>query len=153
MKRRVSLLILSAAVMIGSGCASIMNPYSENFSCEGNGDNGKCGHVYSHYVESKSHNMQTQLEPPAALSPALSGGVTSPKISESEVLYRDAYYQKTASILKAPVTPLAEPPKAARVTFFSYTGDDDVLFMPRVAYYFKTKPKWIMGDYLNKEKE
>lgn len=169
-------LLVTLAVMT-TGCASIMNPYEENFACRAN-PSGKCVSINSAYEQStgdriaptrpvedssSSKNDATQSVKTEGAAPTtqslkdmckgdsdcLAKTVASRAKSEAEASYQVASQNKMARMLKEPVTPLVAPPTVLRVLILPYQDEESGLNLMRYTYIMVDKPKWIMGDYLN----
>jgi conjugal transfer pilus assembly protein TraV len=70
-----------------------------------------------------------------------------------EIAYQDELHKKLAGLLAQPTTPVVAPPSVMRVLMLPYKGDENELFMLRYVYIIVDGPKWVMGDYLFKEKD
>lgn len=138
--RKGTKLLLLAVSTITFGCASVMNPYSENFTCPIM-ENGKCVSIQHAYQESvtgkpitleeqKSKKEQTQME-----------------YSPVEEAYKDALFTKLSQLLKDPKTPLIAPPKVVRVMILPYqdaTGKE--FYSARYIYTIVDEPQWILQN-------
>lgn len=113
--------------IIFSGC-SIFNPYKSEFTCPDT-YKGKCVSAVTAYNESIGNSPN--------LSPELH--------SDLEYNYRTSLYNKLASMIHKPATPIALPPKVMRTLILSYTGSDNDLYSYRYVYFFATEPKWIFS--------
>lgn len=158
-------------VLFLSGCAGVLNPYGDEFSCPKT-YKGKCVSIQQAYEESLDPNFKEPdnndylYEANTKRKGCSSGncGTGSVKSSSGSILsmdsmtlygssdngegaYLEGLYKKMTGLLKEPVTPVIVPPKIMRVLILSYTetsGDD--LFMPRYVYFMADKPKWIVSD-------
>ena len=119
--------IILFAGFIFSGCG-IFNPYQSEFKCPDT-YKGKCVSTIDAYNES--------IEDSSNVSPELPG--------DPEYNYRIGLYNKLASLIHKPATPVALPPKVMRTLILSYTGSDNELYSYRYVYFFATEPKWIFS--------
>lgn len=163
---KIALLLFFMIVgLILSGCAGMLNPYGEEFSCPKT-YKGKCVSIQRAYEESldpnfkepedKSYRYELNKEKQGCSSGNCdrkkeSTGVLSMDVpgldpDRGNGAYFDSLYKKMSSLLKEPTTPVIVPPKIMRVLIFSYTGDDEDLFMPRYVYFMADKPKWVVLD-------
>jgi len=136
-------IVLLVCLVIVTGCASVMNPYSSDFSCPET-NKGKCVSVKKAYSESMETNP---------IEDEIDYDKDQETMSASEISYQDAMYQELAGLLNEPVTPIVAPPKVMRVLLLPYRGDKNELYMYRYVYFFVDKPKWVLGDYLSTETE
>jgi conjugal transfer pilus assembly protein TraV len=67
--------------------------------------------------------------------------------------YQEAVYDRLTGLLKKPATPMVDPPKVMRVLILPYEDDSNVLYMPRFTYLKVEDSRWVVGDYLVKERE
>lgn len=112
-----------------SGCATIMNPYNEDFSCPET-DNGKCVGVPEAYDESAN--------PPRPGLEAGEGGV-SPARAE----YMESLYERLREGISEPSPPAMTPPKVLRVLLLPYEGADGALYEARYVFMMVDPPRWI----------
>lgn len=139
------LIIFVLSVFFLYGCSTVgnvLNPYDSEFQCPET-QKGKCVSVADAYKESEdsAKGLRELI-------------IEDKKKTTTFTAYEDAVFEKMASLLKEPVTPIVAPPPVIRVLFLSYKGDGNELFMPRYIYFFADEPKWVMGDYiLGKETE
>lgn len=137
------------AVLVSSGCAAVMNPFSSDFTCPGT-DKGKCVEMKVAYDESRGKKTTSQPLPESTRAQQ-EGGADPLPVATGEGHYTDAKFEKMAKLLKSPATPIVVPPTVMRVLIMPYQGDEEELLMPRYVYVMVDKPKWIVGDYLMKE--
>ncbi|WDN90997.1 conjugal transfer pilus assembly protein TraV (plasmid) [Desulfosarcina sp. BuS5] len=124
------ILVLYAGFIL-SGC-SVFNPYKSEFQCPDT-YKGKCvstTHAYKESIENSDNSLEN-------LSPKLSGDL--------EYNYRTGLYNKLASLINKPTTPIVLPPKVMRTLILSYTGSANELYSYRYVYFFATEPKWIIS--------
>jgi len=95
---------------------------------------GKCVSATNAYKESVENSDNTSLE---NLSPELS--------ADLEYNYRTSLYNKLASLINKPTTPIVLPPKVMRTLILSYTGSANELYSYRYVYFFATEPEWIIS--------
>jgi len=117
-------LILVLAALTLSGCA-VFNPYEENFRCRRT-DSGRCVDVPTAYHMAKDLDGNTA------------------RAANTE--YEESLYRRVTELLQAPSTPVVAPPKVMRVLMLPYEGDGNELFMPRYAYIFLDRPRWVLTD-------
>lgn len=131
--------LLAVVSTITFGCASVMNPYSENFSCPLM-ENGKCvsiQHAYQESVTGKPITLEEQKPKKEQLS----------EYSPVEDAYKDALFTKLSQLLKDPKTPLIAPPKIVRVMILPYqdtTGKE--FYSARYVYTLVDEPQWILQN-------
>lgn len=136
-KRGTKLLLILISVVV-FGCASAMNPYSENFTCPIM-EHGKCVPIQQAYQESVTGKPIT-LEEQKKEKP-------QPEYSPVEDVYRDALFTKLSQLLKEPRTPLLAPPKVVRVMILPYqdtTGKE--FYSARYVYTLVEEPQWILQN-------
>lgn len=128
-----------------TGCAFIgdklLNPYSSDFQCPLT-DKGECIKLADAYEKSlkqdpslKEINIYKEGEKP---------------VQSQETRYQGEVFKKLTSLLTEPETPIIMTPKVVRVLFLPYKSDNNVLMMPRFAYFFLDEPQWTLGNYLMK---
>lgn len=139
------------ALAVLSGCSTVMNPYSSDFSCP-QGDKGKCVSVSVAYEESltgRSSNPFVEISSTKSKSQKYSkpsydrdGGAGNAPVDN----YQDAVYKRMTGLLRDPVTPIIAPPQVLRVLLLAYRGDDNELFMPRYSYVVIDSPQWVLDN-------
>lgn len=140
-KKGTKLLLLAVSTITFS-CASVMNPYSENFTCPIM-ENGKCvsiQHAYQESVTGKPITLEEQKPKKDQL----------PEYSPVEDAYKDALFTKLSQLLKDPKTPLIAPPKIVRVMILPYqdtTGKE--FYSARYVYTIVDEPQWILQNIKN----
>jgi conjugal transfer pilus assembly protein TraV len=127
------------ALIALSGCASILNPYSSDFTCPKT-EGGKCVSVNDAYTES--------LQQRAPLQGGSEGKNEKTETAPADLGYQASLYKKMQRLLDDPVTPIVVPPIVMRVLFLPYPGDDHELYGYRYAFMFVDEPRWLLGDYL-----
>ncbi len=139
MRRAMKQYQLIGLVVFGllAGC----NPYASEFTCPKT-ENGKCVSVADAYAES--------LRP----EPFDDGKRKDSKKSVPEDMsWQGEMQKKIANLLKEPNTPLVAQPNVMRVLMLPYRGDQNELYMLRYVYLFLDEPRWVMGDYLMKDRK
>lgn len=164
---RRSLLLLLTGVAL-SGCATMLNPYDEDYYCRATDEGGKCMDVLAAYTDAvvSSPEMERRLQappgrvaasPPAAVpATGASGAVPAPPQPPAADLtpreqYLSARDAKLADLLREPKTPLLAPPKLLRVLILPYKekGDAfDELFMYRYTYLKLENSDFVLTDYV-----
>lgn len=130
-------LLVCVAPLVVFGCASAMNPYSENFTCPIM-ENGKCVPISQAYQESVT-GQQITLEEKKQKEQS--------DYSPVEEAYRDALFMKLSNLLREPKTPLVVPPKVVRVMILPYqdaTGKE--FYSARYIYTIVEEPQWILQN-------
>ena len=131
-----------------TGCAflgdKLLNPYSSDFQCPLT-DKGECIKLKDAYE--KSLKQETPLK---EVNIYKEGEKT---VQSQETHYQEEMLKKLATLLSEPQTPIIITPKVVRVLFLPYKADNNVLMMPRFAYFFLDEPQWTLGNYLMKEVE
>jgi len=142
------------------GCSAILNPYASDFSCA-KMDNGKCVDLDTAYNESLDKTGKKNRN---AIKKPCDGATCedSNKITDTDgkdhqptpdILYQQELQKKLAGLLRLPTTPILAPPMVMRVLILPYKGEDDTLYMQRYVYFIVDGPKFVMGDYLYKERD
>ncbi len=121
------IIFILCILFVLSGCG-IFNPYKSNFQCPDT-YKGKCVSTIKAYKES----VEGSLLPEASGT----GGL--------EYNYRTGLYNKLASLIEKPETPMVLPPKVMRTLILSYTGSGNELYGFRYVYFFATEPEWIIS--------
>ena len=160
-----------------SGCATIVNPYEEDFTCpETLG--GKCTSMSEAYDESISDipardmSKQTVDSGPAPVDMYTSNEeyvyepIESTKQKQKETpeetgsersfleqSYQKEVFKKLTKLLEEPETPLVKPAKVMRVLIFPYRGNDKTLHMMKFSYMIMEEPMFVIGDYLFMEED
>lgn len=164
--RRVLLLLVAGATV--SGCATMLNPYDEDYYCRATDEGGKCMDVLAAYTDAvvTGPEMERHLRappgkvaatppaPPPAAGPP--GTVPAPPLLPAADLtpreqYLAARDAKLADLLREPKTPLLAPPKLLRVLILPYKekGDAfDELFMYRYTYLKLENSDFVLTDYI-----
>ncbi len=172
--RMIKYLTLILLGFISSGCATILNPYNEEFSCPET-YNGKCVSITEAYEESSSGETRQPAkdikpkqpvngfdcdydfeedcyEPTVPKKPHTENNqetLADPQMQEprtAEEEYRQALYGKLSRLLKEPTAPMVAQPKVMRVLVLPYKGDDNALYMYRYVYIFTEPPRWILDE-------
>jgi len=141
-----------------TGCASVMNPYSSDFSCP-QSEKGKCVSVSVAYKESLTGESQNPFVKSSPTNPSSvkdcvdctkdarkSKGTVSADDVSPEDSYQEAVFKRMTGLLRDPVTPIISPPQVLRVLLLAYRGDNNELFMPRYSYVVIDEPKWVLDN-------
>jgi len=159
--RIIALSIITLFAVSGIGCSSILNPYSSDFTCPKT-ENGKCVDIETAHEESLAKTGKKNSETSKPLCDGKDCGDKDKsgrnkgkddKASTPDIAYQDELHRKLADLLAQPTTPIVAPPAVMRVLMLPYKGDENELYMLRYVYIIVDGPKWVMGDYLFKEKE
>jgi conjugal transfer pilus assembly protein TraV len=146
--------------LLNTGCSSILNPYSSDFSCP-KAENGKCIDIETAHEESLAKTNRKNSETPKQAGEGKDcnrTGKTTKTGSDDDpivpgIAYQDELHKKLAGLLAQPITPVIAPPTVMRVLMLPYQGDENELYMQRYVYIMVDGPKWVMGDYLSKDKD
>ena len=148
---------ISLLALIG-GC----NPYASKLICGKDAPFGSCGstpEIYSEIVNGpKAEGSVATGEVALDTCPDCEKGnkAVTPAHPRQSALsaYQEAALAKAASLLKKPVTPLVIPPTVGCIWFPPMMGENsDVLNMEQYVCIILDKPRFVMGDYLNKSGE
>ena len=110
-----------------TGC-SIFNPYKSEFKCPDT-YKGKCVSTTKAYQESIGETKDVLLKPS----------------DNSEYNYQTNLYNRIASLIARPSTPIVLQPQVMRTLILSYTGSNNELYSHRYVYFFVTEPKFIIS--------
>lgn len=156
---RIRIILLSIMTLFAlSGCSSILNPYSSDFTCPKT-ENGKCVDMETAHEESLAKTGKKNSE---NVKPCQGKDCESKEKSDKseksrkttpDITYQDELHKKLAGLLTQPTTPVVAPPAVIRVLMLPYKGDENELYMMRYVYIILDGPKWVMGDYLFKDKD
>lgn len=133
-------ILLSMAALVSFGCASTLNPYSENFTCPIM-ENGKCVSIQHAYQESLTGRQITLEEQKPKKEQSM------PEVSPIEDTYKESLFNKLTQLLKEPKTPILAPPKIVRVMILPYqdtTGKE--FYSARYVYTIVDEPQWILQN-------
>jgi conjugal transfer pilus assembly protein TraV len=151
--------LLCASVMSLSACASVFSSYESEFSCK-NSDHGGCTHPLEAYEEARSQSG----------SDFGAGSVTAEIIEEDlddmphghaqaqersdYQSYQDASYSELENLVANPDTPVLAPAKTVRTLILPYTDprSSDRLYMPRYIYSVLENSRFVLGNYLTRER-
>ncbi len=139
-----------------SGCASVFNPYSDEFQCEET-YKGRCADIHTAYGESVNNmdskeiaRMKEKCEEegkdcnkqinPFALK-------HKDKISEAKTSFQTRQFVRLAGLIDEPEAPLVAPPEIVRVLILSYTTDENAMMGYRHAYFIASPPRWILSTF------
>jgi conjugal transfer pilus assembly protein TraV len=158
------IFVLTVASITLCGC-SIVNPYHENFACRSDEGKGHCVGMDKSYGDSigeidlDAENQSDELSDckdcelgkgkDISFQELANGGRNNDHSSE----YQEAVYDRLTGLLKKPATPMVDPPKVMRVLILPYEDDSNILYMPRFTYLKVEDSRWVVGDYLVKERE
>ena len=150
--------LLTAALLMTTGCAKVFNPYDSEFQCPRT-DEGRCMSIPDAYEQSLSGENPPPVSERALRRPRAgarlqreaptvqAGSDTYTRTRErARYDYLSRKYDKMAALIGNPVTPVVAPPDVIRVLILSYTGADNHLFGYRYVYFFATQPRWILSS-------
>ncbi|MGK7345009.1 MAG: TraV family lipoprotein [Candidatus Nitrospinota bacterium M3_3B_026] len=129
--RALLLVVLFMAGMFLSSCATIMNPYNEDFSCPDT-DNGKCVGVPEAYDESANR-------------PCLECDAGEGDVSPARAEYMESLYERLREGISEPAPPAMTAPKVLRVLLLPYEGSGGALYEARYVFMMVDSPRWIMA--------
>lgn len=146
MRRGGKLLMVLMMSLLTGGCA-VLNPYESEFKCPPTYA-GRCISVQDAYTEDRKQELDALRTQIAIQAQAGGGGEVQ---GAAEALpeaksYRAALYDRMASMLQEPQTPVVLPPKAMRVLFATYRGLDNELIFQHYNYFFVQEPQWVLGE-------
>ena len=146
MRKTLKFCILVILFSALGGCASVINPYSEEFTCPIM-ESGKCVPIPVAYQESlQQQNLPKDHKITLEEKQTVSHGAFT-EYSPIEEAYRDALFEKLTKLLKDPKTPIIAPPKVVRVLILPYQkeGGKD-LYSARYIYMIIDDPRWILDN-------
>ncbi len=140
MVKKISKFLLGLASLTAFGCASTMNPYSENFTCPIS-EQGKCVPIQQAYQESVQNYKITLNERTER------NDLLKQDFAPVEDVYKDALFNKLSQLLKDPKSPILAPPKIVRVMILPYQGENGKEFYSaRYVYVLVEEPQWILQN-------
>ena len=128
LSNKLTLYSFFLLLLLLSGCGAALNPYHENFNCQGPDDSGKCVDTPSAYAEAAGINPLVKEEK-----------------ANTERDVDGARLERLAALLQEPQTPMIIPPRILRVLILPHKGDGD-LFMARYAYLQVESAQWVLSD-------
>lgn len=140
--------LCSLGIVILSGCASIFNPYEDEFQCPET-YNGKCislGNAYRESVEGIDYNKPENCSGKDCNDNNGFEAVRR-KSHEARLIFQEKMYQRLTGLINEPEPPVVVPPKVVRVLILSYTDQQNVMLGYRHAYFFATQPKWMFSTH------
>jgi len=169
-RRRWRDFLLIGAFCAVCGCASVLNPYKDNFTCP-DFDRGRCVHVEEAHRQSLQASRSRESAETCdkcrreAKKKGISGkayctecsrrdGSGVPRCSapdeagSAETMYQAEVHRKLAALLRTPNAPILAMPKVMRVLVLPYRGDGNELYMMRYVYVMADEPKWVLGENL-----
>ena len=161
MRENFMIVLCVLIFFVVNGCA-ILNPYEENFACQGGKQTGKCVPIRDAYEESlQSQNQDSDTENHSKVTRRgrliKDNNINKQKekgdISEEtenlspdvEITYQERAFKKLSGMLEKPVTPLISPPMVMRVLFLPYKDEENRLYMSRYVYLIVDEPQWVLG--------
>lgn len=144
-KLNIVMVLLFFIFVSLTGCSflgdKLLNPYSSDFQCPLT-DKGECIKLQDAYEKSLK-----QESPQKEINISKEGEKAA---QNQETHYQGELLKKLTNLLSEPETPIITSPKVMRVLFLPYKADNNVLMMPRFAYFFLDEPQWTLGNYLMK---
>ncbi len=146
---RICILVI---MMVFTGCASIVNPYKDEFQCKDT-YNGRCADMKTAYDESV-HNIDSEavadmeeckegngkcMESYSPLLPSRD------RVSQAKRAFQEKQFKKMAKLIDAPVAPVLKPPEVVRVLILSYTSDTNTFLGNRYGYFLATDPEFMLS--------
>jgi len=155
------------------GCASILNPYKDDFACP-DFDRGRCVHVEEAHRQSLQSRggRDSGMHCAACREEAGRKGFGEKQYctgcmkgekengtarrrdiaaADSEAagsMYQEEVKRKLTGLLRMPNAPILAPPKVVRILVLPYRGDGNELFMMRHIYFMADEPRWVLGENL-----
>lgn len=140
MKKYSFLVLIFCFAFCVAGCASVVNPYSSDFTCP-QMEKGKCVPIMEAYEESLKNQVITVEE---------KKDTPAKERSSLEESYRDLLFERMARLLKEPKTPLLAPPKVVRVMILPYQAEQGKEFYSaRYVYVVVEDPYWILQNIVS----
>lgn len=158
MQRPIQLIVMTVCL---AGC-SIVNPYSNDFSCPDT-FHGRCISVtgaYNQDLKGKPGEVASREEINTCIGGECQDGdgksadAKTAKLPVAEIAamesnysrYKDSLYRRLDHLLREPQTPVVAPPKVLRILFLPYRGQDGEFVMTHHVFFFADDPKWILGN-------
>lgn len=141
-KNYLMIVLISMVILSFTGCASIFNPYQEEFQCPET-YKGKCVSMktaYDESIEGVKYNNEDGRE-----NPLIKSKTRNPDNAQDE--YHKRLYKKLADIIKEPEVPVVIPPKILRVLILSYTNNENDMYGHRFVYILAQEPKWVFSTF------
>jgi conjugal transfer pilus assembly protein TraV len=141
-KNYLMIVLIFWATLSFTGCASIFNPYQEEFQCPET-YKGKCVSMktaYDESIEGVEYNKEDGKE-----NPLIKSNTHNPNIAQDE--YQKRLYKKLADIIEEPEVPVVIPPKILRVLILSYTNNTNDMYGHRFVYILAQEPKWVFSTF------
>ncbi len=141
MKKFIPLLFITFLL---TGCASIFNPYDDEFTCPKT-EEGKCVSILTAYDESlRQKNDKTPKE---SKNPEDNQKIDIPQ-GDITSDYTNALFLRLQKLLKEPRTPMLYPPIVVRVLILPYEDGTD-FYNARYIYTIVDSPRWILQNVLS----
>jgi conjugal transfer pilus assembly protein TraV len=143
--------MMLAAFVLTTGCASILNPYDDEFQCPKTYE-GQCASIPNAYdmsvsgVEPEQEGEDAEGQDGQEPREDLTRPDTAFAPVGMEYDYLNVKYEKMRSLIHAPATPLVVPSDVIRILILPYTGMDNNLFGDRHVYLFATQPGWVISS-------
>jgi len=151
MKKKSFFIMVSLSICL-CGCASLLNPYKDEFQCP-EIYNGRCASMQSAY-----HDSVNNVDPKAASaisetcgekdrlsSQPLLGSERGGTYERAKQIFKEKQFQKMAALIKEPAAPVLAPPEVVRVLIMSYTTSLHVWLGYRFGYFLATEPYFILS--------
>ncbi len=146
-------IILTVAILTFAGLAGcstgskILNPYDDEFVCPYT-DEGMCTSMKKAYELSFEQEEDTEVCPDGNCDKAFREKTMNnenyKKVNSAKEVYQEKKYQMLAGLIQEEEPPIIIPPAVVRVLILSYTGDRNDMFGFRYAYFFGSKPEWVL---------
>ena len=140
-KNCLMIVLVCTAILYFTGCASIFNPYQEEFQCPDT-YKGKCVSMKTAYDESIEG---VEYNEDGKENPLIKSNGHNFKNAQDE--YQKRLYKKLADIIEEPEVPVVIPPKILRVLILSYTNNENHMYGHRFVYILAQEPKWVFSTF------
>jgi conjugal transfer pilus assembly protein TraV len=140
-KNWLMIVLICAAMLSFTGCASIFNPYQEEFQCPDT-YKGKCVSMKTAYDESIEG---VEYNEDGKENPLIKSNDHNFKNARDE--YQKRLYEKLADIIEEPEVPVVIPPKILRVLILSYTNNANEMYGHRFVYILAKEPEWVFSTF------
>ncbi len=141
-KNCLIIVLICIAILSFTGCASVFNPYQEEFQCPDT-YKGKCVSMktaYNESIEGVKYNNKDGKE-----NPLIQSNNHKPNNAQDE--YQKRLFKKLTDIIEEPEVPVVIPPKILRVLILSYTNNDNDMYGHRYVYILAQEPKWVFSAF------
>ncbi|MCP3922830.1 MAG: TraV family lipoprotein [Desulfobacterales bacterium] len=120
-------LILILFIFLLSSCASILNPYEDEFDCNSKAGKGKCSNVEKAYKSSLNNGEEEKIKPEKNIS---------------QNIYNLYKFQKLAGIIEQQNPPVVIPAEVRRVLILPYKSNNNIAYGYRYMWLFINPPEF-----------